>query len=253
MAERYQVIIAGGGPVGVAMAVDLGLRGIDCLVVGRHLEPQQLPKGQNLTQRTLEHFYLWGVVDELRRARIMPKGYPIGGVTAYGDLMSEYWYAPVRRGVVRSFYYEDSERLPQYLTEEVLRKRAAELTNVTTLYGWTAEEIQQDGHGVRVAISETEGAAQPGGRYEWAGFLESAHPSHSPAQSATSGAKRVWRPNTSSVATGPARPSVSRWVSVEGAQTSTKRWCWPSSGLKSCTRLSGDSRKARPTACSTRI
>ncbi len=116
MAERYQVIIAGGGPVGVAMAVDLGLRGIDCLVVGRHLEPQQLPKGQNLTQRTLEHFYLWGVVDELRRARIMPKGYLIGGVTAYGDLMSEYWYAPVRRGVVRSFYYEDSERLPQYLT-----------------------------------------------------------------------------------------------------------------------------------------
>ena len=47
MAERYQVIIAGGGPVGVAMAVDLGLRGIDCLVVGRHLEPQQLPKPES--------------------------------------------------------------------------------------------------------------------------------------------------------------------------------------------------------------
>ena len=159
MAERHQVIIVGGGPVGVAMAVDLGLRGIDCLVVGRHLEPQQLPKGQNLTQRTLEHFYFWGVADELRRARVMPKGYPIGGVTAYGDLMSEYWYAPVRRGVVRNFYYEDNERLPQYLTEEVLRKRAAQLTNVTTLYGWIAEGIEQDKHGVRVTISETEDAA----------------------------------------------------------------------------------------------
>ena len=191
MAERHQVIIVGGGPVGVAMAVDLGLRDIDCVVVGRHLEPQRLPKGQNLTQRTLEHFYFWGVVDELRRARVMPKGYPIGGVTAYGDLMSEFWYAPTRREAVRNFYYEDNERLPQYLTEEVLRKRASELTNVTTLYGWTADEIQQDEHGVRVTISETAGAAQPGGRYEWGGFIESADPSQSPTQRATSGAKRV--------------------------------------------------------------
>jgi 2-polyprenyl-6-methoxyphenol hydroxylase-like FAD-dependent oxidoreductase len=39
MAERHQVIIAGGGPVGVGMAVELGLRGIDCVVVGRHEEP----------------------------------------------------------------------------------------------------------------------------------------------------------------------------------------------------------------------
>ena len=96
----------------MAMAVNLGLRGIDCVVVGRHIAPQQIPKGQNLTQRTLEHFYFWGVVDELRRARVMPKGYPIGGVTAYGDMMSEHWFAPSGREVVRSFYYEDNERLP---------------------------------------------------------------------------------------------------------------------------------------------
>ena len=37
-----------------------------------------------------------GTVDDLptllRAARIMPAGYPIGGVTAYGNLMSDYWY-----------------------------------------------------------------------------------------------------------------------------------------------------------------
>ena len=74
MTERHQVIIAGGGPVGVAMAVELGLRGIDCVVVGRHEEPQHLPKGQNLTQRTLEHFFFWGIEYELRNARLMPQG-----------------------------------------------------------------------------------------------------------------------------------------------------------------------------------
>jgi 2-polyprenyl-6-methoxyphenol hydroxylase-like FAD-dependent oxidoreductase len=191
MSERHQVIIVGGGPVGMAMAVDLGLRGIDCVVVGRHIAPQQIPKGQNLTQRTLEHFYFWGVVDELRRARVMPKGYPIGGVTAYGDMMSEHWFAPSGREVVRSFYYEDNERLPQYLTEEVLRNRAGELPSVTILYGWTAEDIKQDEGGVRVTICETQGAGQPGGRYEWGGFDDPGNQPQDPSHQETPGTKRV--------------------------------------------------------------
>ena len=75
MEKHYQVIIVGGGPVGVALAVDLGLRGISCALVERHLSPQRIPKGQNLTQRTLEHFYFWGVSNELRAARALPPGY----------------------------------------------------------------------------------------------------------------------------------------------------------------------------------
>ena len=172
MAERHQVIIAGGGPVGVGMAVELGLRGIDCVVVGRHEEPQHLPKGQNLTQRTLEHFYFWGIVDQLRNARLMPQGYPIGGVTAYGDMMSDYWYAPEGREAVRNFYFEANDRLPQYQTEAVLRERVKDLPSVTTLFGWTVESVEQDEGGVKVTIGETEGAARQGGRYEWAGFVD---------------------------------------------------------------------------------
>src|ERR687891_560828 len=93
MNKRYQVIIVGGGPVGVALAVELGQRGISCVLIERHLEPQRIPKGQNLTNRTLEHFYFWRCVDELRAARVMPADYPIGNVTAYGDLMSPYYHA----------------------------------------------------------------------------------------------------------------------------------------------------------------
>ena len=102
MSKRYQVIIVGGGPVGVALAVELGQRGISCALVERHIAPQRIPKGQNLTQRTLEHFYFWGIVDELRAARLLPPGYPIGGITAYGNLMSDYWYAPPAREGVQS-------------------------------------------------------------------------------------------------------------------------------------------------------
>ena len=64
--QQGRIVIVGGGPVGMALAVALGLRGIACVLVEPRTEPQRIPKGQNLTQRTLEHFYFWGIVDELR-------------------------------------------------------------------------------------------------------------------------------------------------------------------------------------------
>jgi 2-polyprenyl-6-methoxyphenol hydroxylase-like FAD-dependent oxidoreductase len=160
MEQRYQVIIVGGGPVGVALAVDLGLRGVSCALVERYLTPQQIPKGQNLTQRSMEHFYFWGIADELRAARLLPSGYPIGGITAYGDLMSDHWYSPVGREAVRSYYLQDNERLPQYRTEEVLRSRLIGIANVTTHFGWSAETIEQDDHGVRITIAEEDGSGK---------------------------------------------------------------------------------------------
>jgi len=148
----------GGGPVGVGLAVDLGLRGVSCAVVERRTELQNIPKGQNLTPRTLEHFYFWGIADELRAERIMPKGYPIAGMVAYGSLMSDYWYVVPQRELVRKFYFEDVERLPQYLTEKVLRARMAQLPSVTNLFGWTAETIAQNASSVSVTIASSDGA-----------------------------------------------------------------------------------------------
>jgi 2-polyprenyl-6-methoxyphenol hydroxylase-like FAD-dependent oxidoreductase len=157
LVERFQVIIVGGGPVGVALAVELGLRGITCALIERRPGLSNIPKGQNLMPRTLEHFYFWGIADELRAARVMPKGYPISGITAYGTLMSDYWYPPPQREQVRKYYFQDVERLPQYATERVLRERMAQLPSVTNLFGWTAETIAQDAAGVRVTISENAG------------------------------------------------------------------------------------------------
>ena len=156
--KRHQVVIVGGGPVGVALAVELGLRGVSCALVESRTGLQQIPKGQNLTQRTLEHFYFWGVVDEMRAARMMPPGYPIGEVTAYGNLMSEYWHAPPGREIVRPYYFQDNERLPQYRVEEVLRRKMAALKSVESRLGWTAKAVDQGDEGVRVAIVEEGGS-----------------------------------------------------------------------------------------------
>ena len=154
MNKRYQVVIVGGGPVGLALAVELGLRGISCALVERRLEPQRIPKGQNLTQRSVEHFYFWGVADALRAARMLPPEYPMSGIVAYRDLNSRYWYAPPLREIVNSYYFQNNERLPQYQSEYVLRARMAQLDNVEARFGWTAEKIEQDENSVRVTVAQ---------------------------------------------------------------------------------------------------
>jgi 2-polyprenyl-6-methoxyphenol hydroxylase-like FAD-dependent oxidoreductase len=153
-ATPTQVVIVGGGPVGLGLAIELGQRGIRCFLIERYSSPQQIPKGQNLTQRTLEHFYFWGAEPELRAARTIPRDYGIGGITSYGTLLSGYKYDWLQRELVRPYYFTDNERLPQYATEAVLRHRLSQLQSVKTLYGWSAAGIEQDADGVQVTIAE---------------------------------------------------------------------------------------------------
>jgi len=155
-----QVIIVGGGPVGMGLAIELGQRNIRCIVIERYIRQQPIPKGQNLTQRTMEHFHFWGVEKEVRGARTIPQAYGIGGLTAYGKLLGAYSYDWMQRELVRPYYFTDNERLPQYATEAVLRRRVGELATVQTLYGWSAEDVSQDDHGVQVVIVDRDGKSR---------------------------------------------------------------------------------------------
>lgn len=148
------VVIIGGGPVGLGIAIELGQRGIRCILAERQMQPQRIPKGQNLTQRTMEHFHFWEAEPQLRAARTIPPEYGIGGLTAYGTLLSGYHYDWLQRELVKPFYFKDNERLPQYETEKVLRQRLAQLTTVQTLYGWDCHGVTQDDQGVTVNLND---------------------------------------------------------------------------------------------------
>lgn len=166
MSRRHDVIILGGGPVGHALALALGLRGVSCALIERHATPVQIPKGQNLTNRSVEHFWFWGCADELRAARTLPPGYATGGITCYDTLITEHWHARgiERQRPVRDYYFQKNERLPQYRTEEVLRARVAQLPNVTTYYGKQARAVSAGHDGVSVRISD---AARDGQFFSW--------------------------------------------------------------------------------------
>src|SRR6478609_52063 len=152
--KKFQVVIVGGGPVGVALAVQLGMRGISCALVESRTELGRIPKGQNLTHRTLENFYFMGIADELRAARFLPPGFAIGEITSYGDLNGKYWFAPAGRELVHDYYFQKNDRLPQYQMEKVLRAKMATLPKVEARFGWTATKVEQDANGARVTIAK---------------------------------------------------------------------------------------------------
>ncbi len=154
------VIICGGGPVGMGLAIDLGQRGVRTAVVERYPEPQPIPKGQNLTQRTAEHFRAWGCEDALRRAHPLPEGAGTGGVNCYGTLLGAYSYSWINRAAVTAYYAADNVRLPQYETENVLRARAAELDAVEVFYGWSGTTVAQSDDSVTLTITEHNGPAR---------------------------------------------------------------------------------------------
>ena len=155
--KKQQVVIVGGGPVGMTMAIDLAQRGITSAIVERRTQEHRIPKGQGLQQRTIEHFHSWGLLEKIRAARVLPPGFSLSGVTAYMNLNTEYWYSPPFREVVDQYYFQTSERVPQYLTERVLRDRMAEFPGIESLVGWTVDSIEQDQDCVHVGMVAPDG------------------------------------------------------------------------------------------------
>src|ERR1700739_2614527 len=66
-----QVIIVGAGPVGLTLAIDLGTRGIACVLVEQKAQPEFLPKMERCNARTMEIFRRLGLADRTR-----PAGWP---------------------------------------------------------------------------------------------------------------------------------------------------------------------------------
>src|SRR5215831_5082059 len=63
-----QVLIVGAGPVGLTLAVDLGMRGVRCTLVEQKEAPQFLPKMERCNARTMEIFRRMGLAERIRAA-----------------------------------------------------------------------------------------------------------------------------------------------------------------------------------------
>ncbi|MEP5181340.1 MAG: FAD-dependent monooxygenase [Rhizobiaceae bacterium] len=151
-----QVIVVGGGPVGLGLAIDLAQRDISVQVIERSTEVHDIPKGQNLTQRSGEHFRSWNVLAEIEAASPIPREFGNAGMVAYNTLLGDYHYDWFKRGAVADYYFARNQRLPQYEAEKVLRARAAQLSNITVHYGCKAVDARQEAGGVTISYQPSD-------------------------------------------------------------------------------------------------
>jgi 2-polyprenyl-6-methoxyphenol hydroxylase-like FAD-dependent oxidoreductase len=66
------VLIAGAGPVGLALAVDLGRRGVRCVVLERNDGEIFHPRATAQNARTMEFFRRWGIAGAVKQAGTPP-------------------------------------------------------------------------------------------------------------------------------------------------------------------------------------
>jgi 2-polyprenyl-6-methoxyphenol hydroxylase-like FAD-dependent oxidoreductase len=62
------VLIAGGGPVGLALSIELGRSGVDCMLVERRDGSVTVPKMSGLSIRSMEFNRRWGIAETVKGA-----------------------------------------------------------------------------------------------------------------------------------------------------------------------------------------
>ena len=142
-----QVLVAGAGPTGLALAIDLARRGVDVRIVDRADAPFQGSRGDGLQPRTLEVFDDLGVIDA-----VLTAGRELPVMRAYfaGTFVGERRMAePVEP--TPDVPYPNAWVLGQSDTEAILRARLAEL-GVTVEFGTALVDFTQDDTGVTATL-----------------------------------------------------------------------------------------------------
>src|SRR5215210_9013582 len=68
--ERVPVLVAGGGPVGMTVALEPARRGVACMLVERNASTTRHPKMDITNGRSMELFRRLGVADALRAVAV---------------------------------------------------------------------------------------------------------------------------------------------------------------------------------------
>src|SRR5258706_3860752 len=139
-----EVLIVGAGPVGLILAVDLGLRGVRCTLVEQKEAPQFLPKMERCNARTMEIFCRMGLADRIRAAGL-PAACPMDVFIVTSILEPPLLHLPypsvaeAKREIASStgagLPLEPYQLISQYTLEPLLKAVAETLPSVTVRYG----------------------------------------------------------------------------------------------------------------------
>ncbi|HEX2928649.1 MAG TPA: FAD-dependent monooxygenase [Candidatus Binatia bacterium] len=155
---HYPVLIAGAGPVGLALAIELDYRNVRCLIVEQTDGSVDFPTTNLANTRTVEHLRRWGIADHMRFEAGYPTDYPRNYIfitrmdgfeiarfdhPANGDPASRSPFSPEGRLWISKPYFDP-----------VLHQHVKTLPNVEVRYDTSLESFHQDGDGIVADIVE---------------------------------------------------------------------------------------------------
>ena len=130
------VLVVGGGPVGLCMALDLAWRGIKSVLIERTDGAIHHPKTASLTHRTMEFCRRWGIGDRIRNCGF-PLDYELSMLfctSMVGAKLAEIPYPSLRDEVLRPETPEKKQRAPQLYFDPILAAVVRESASVDLRY-----------------------------------------------------------------------------------------------------------------------
>jgi 2-polyprenyl-6-methoxyphenol hydroxylase-like FAD-dependent oxidoreductase len=159
---RAPVVIVGGGPVGLVLALMLDAHGVECAVIDEQDGTFRHPRGNTHNARTMEHYRRLGIADEVRGLGLPPEhptdvayftrynGFELARTTMPSSAQKR---AQVAASSAVDQIPEPLHRANQMYVERFLVRHAKTRPNITLQYGRRAEQVLPDADGVTVVDS----------------------------------------------------------------------------------------------------
>ncbi|MGE5146602.1 MAG: FAD-dependent oxidoreductase [Candidatus Eiseniibacteriota bacterium] len=153
---RVPVLIVGGGPVGLALALDLGLRGVRTMLIDQRDGTITVPKMNMVNARSMEFCRRWGIAEKVKTL-----GWPedfrnnvIFVTSMTGHLLARFDYPSYAERGVLPYTPEGSRRCSQLWFDPLMRDRASAQPNVTLRYRARLDEFTEHAKGVTATVTD---------------------------------------------------------------------------------------------------
>jgi len=165
-AEPFDVIVAGAGPAGFCTAIDLGRRGVKCLLLERRPATAPWPKMDRTNARSMEFFRRIGIADRIRDLGFPSEmsmdvflmtrlSEPPVAVLQFPSVAE--WRTRIAGCHDGSLPLEPYQLVAQNKVEPLLKEVAESTPNVTVRHGCEVTDFDQDDTGVTVTSRRING------------------------------------------------------------------------------------------------
>lgn len=164
------VLIVGAGPVGLALATELAMRGHTTRVVEKNSRTGVQPRAKTTNVRTMTQMRRWGLAAKVRELSPLDDDFPRDVIFRTGlfhkpihTFKDAFCATPHRVDA----FPEHAEFIPQYVIESILADHVAAHPDAELSFGHAFVDFEQDDDGVTTQIANVETGAKQVIRSKW--------------------------------------------------------------------------------------